>query len=55
MDLCQSLRELPILTAVIGAECSDEFVLVVDTRLTRGKDQESFQYSTIFIILVIYY
>ena len=40
MSLYQSLREPPILTAVIGAECSDGIALIADTQLTRGVDKE---------------
>lgn len=40
MSLYQSLREPPILTAVIGAECRDGTVLVADTKLVRGVDKE---------------
>lgn len=40
MGLYQSLREPPILTAVIGAECKDGIVLVADTKLVRGVDKE---------------
>ena len=40
MSLYQSLREPPILTAVIGAECKDGIVLVADTKLVRGVDKE---------------
>lgn len=40
MSLYQSLREPPILTAVIGAECSDGIALVADTQLTRSVDKE---------------
>jgi hypothetical protein len=40
MDLYQSLREPPILTAVIGAESSDGIALVADTQLTRSVDRE---------------
>src|SRR5918996_505821 len=40
MDLYQALREPPILTAVIGAECSDGIVLTADTQLTWSVDKE---------------
>jgi hypothetical protein len=40
MGLYQSLREPPILTSVIGAECSDGIALVADTQLTRSVDKE---------------
>lgn len=40
MSLYQCLREPPILTAVIGAECKDGIVLVADTKLVRGVDKE---------------
>ena len=35
MSLYKSLREPPILTAVIGAKCSDGNVLVDDSKITR--------------------
>jgi hypothetical protein len=40
MSLYKSLHEPPILTAVIGAECSDGIVLVADTQLTRIVNNE---------------
>jgi 20S proteasome alpha/beta subunit len=40
MSLYQSLREPPILTAVIGAECKDGIVLVADTKLVRGVNKQ---------------
>ena len=35
MDLYQSLREPPILTAVIGTRCSHGIVLIADSKITR--------------------
>jgi 20S proteasome alpha/beta subunit len=40
MNLYQSLREPPILTAVIGAKCSDGIVLVADKKISRGNNEK---------------
>jgi 20S proteasome alpha/beta subunit len=40
MSLYQSLREPPILTAIIGAKCSDGIVLVADAKISRMNDEK---------------
>lgn len=43
MSLYQSLREPPLLTAVIGAKCSDGIVLVADQKITRRVNDEKLE------------
>jgi len=40
MGLYQSLREPPILTAIIGAKCSDGIVLVADAKISRINNEK---------------